>query len=52
MVDIDNQGGIQVFIKDLLNSGLLNGNTLTCTGETLAEQVDRLAPKEPDGRVI
>ena len=52
MVDIDNQGGIQVFIKDLLDSGLLNGNTLTCTGETLAEQVDRLAPKEPDGRVI
>ena len=52
MVDIDNQGGVQVFIKDLLVSGLLNGNTLTCTGETLAEQVDRLAPKEPDGRVI
>ena len=52
MVDIDNQGGVQVFIKDLLDSGLLNGNTLTCTGETLAEQVDRLAPKEPDGRVI
>ena len=52
MVDIDNKGGVQVFIKDLLDSGLLNGNTLTCTGETLAEQVDRLAPKEPDGRVI
>ena len=52
MVDIDYQGGVQVFIKDLLDSGLLNGNTLTCTGETLAEQVDRLAPKEPDGRVI
>ena len=28
MVDIDNQGGVQVFIKDLLDSGLLNGNTL------------------------
>ena len=52
MVDIDNEGGVQVFIRDLLDSGLLNGNTLTCTGETLAEQVDRLAPKAPDGRVI
>ncbi len=52
MVDIDNEGGVQILIKDLLNSGLLNGNTLTCTGETLAEQVDRLAPKKPDGRVI
>ena len=52
MVDIDNEGGVQVFIRDLLDSGLLNGNTLTCTGETLVEQVERLAPKEPDGRVI
>ena len=52
MVDIDNEGGVQVFIKDLLDSGLLNGNTLTCTGETLVQQVDRLAPKEPDGSVI
>ena len=52
MVDIDNEGGIQVFIKDLLDSGLLNGNTLTCTGETLQEQINRLAPKSPDGEVV
>ena len=52
MVDIDARGGIQVFVKDLLDSGLLNGNTLTCTGETLKEQIDRLNPKKPDGQVI
>jgi len=52
MVDIDNKGGIQVIIKNLLEAGLLNGETLTCTGETLAEQVERLSPPDPDGEVI
>ena len=52
MVDVDTKGGVQVFVKDLLDSGLLNGNTLTCTGETLEEQIKRIFPKEPDGEVI
>ncbi|PQM70026.1 MAG: dihydroxy-acid dehydratase [Rhodobacterales bacterium] len=52
MVDIDNKGGIQVIIKNLLEAGLLNGETLTCTGETLVEQVERLSPPDPDGEVI
>ena len=52
MVDIDNKGGIQVIIKNLLEAGLLNGKTLTCTGETLVEQVERLSPPDPDGEII
>jgi len=52
MVDIDGMGGVQVFVKDLLNAGLLNGDTLTCTGETLQQQIERLDPLEPDGDVI
>ena len=52
MVDIDEKGGVQVFVKDLLDSGLLNGNTLTCTGETLKEQIDSLSPSLPDGEVV
>ena len=52
MVDIDDKGGIQVIIKNLLEAGLLNGKTLTCTGETLVEQVERLSPPEPDGEII
>ena len=52
MVDIDEKGGIQVIVKTLLEAGLLNGGTLTCTGETLAEQVQRLNPPTPDGTVI
>lgn len=52
MVDIDEKGGVQVIVKELLDAGLLNGDTLTCTGETLAEQVARLDPPAPDGDVI
>ena len=52
MVDIDAKGGIQVFVRDLLNAGLLNGETLTCTGDTLSEQLDKLNPNLPDGKVI
>jgi len=52
MVDIDAKGGVQVIVKELMNAGLLNGDTLTCTGETLAEQVDRLNTADVDGTVI
>ncbi len=52
MVDIDEVGGIQVIVRELLEAGLLNGDMPTCTGETLAEQVARLAPPAPDGRVV
>ena len=52
MVDIDEKGGMQVIVKELLDAGLLNGDTMTCTGETLAEQVARLDPPAPDGTVI
>ena len=52
MVDIDAKGGMQVIVKELLDAGLLNGGTLTCTGETLADQIKRLNPPKPDGDVI
>ena len=52
MVDIDTKGGVQVIVKDLLEAGLLNGDTMTCTGETLSEQIKRLSPPNPDNEVI
>ena len=52
MVDIDEVGGVQVIVKELLEAGLLNGDVPTCTGETLAEQVARLDTPSADGRVI
>ena len=52
MVDIDRVGGVQVIVAELLRAGLLDGSVMTCTGETLSQQVARLAPKSPDGVVI
>lgn len=52
MIDVDAHGGLQVIVKELLDAGYLDGETVTCTGETLAEQVRRLDPPAPDGDVI
>src|SRR5262249_62433210 len=52
MVDIDAKGGLAVIVKELLDAGFLDGSCLTCTGETLAEQVARLRPPAPDQDVI
>jgi len=52
MVDIDAKGGLQVIVKELLAAGFLDGDCVTCTGESLAEQILRLEPREPDHDVI
>ncbi|MEM7258588.1 MAG: dihydroxy-acid dehydratase, partial [Pseudomonadota bacterium] len=52
MVDIHEKGGVQAIVQELMQAGLLYPDTLTCTGETLAEQVARLNPPAPDGTVI
>ncbi len=52
MVDIDNVGGVQMIARELLDAGLLNGDVMTCTGETLAAQIKRLEAKRADGKVV
>ena len=52
MTDIDRIGGVPVVMKALLDAGLLHGDALTCTGKTLAENLEELAPVAPDGDVI
>ena len=39
MVDLDRIGGVPVVLRALLDEGLLHGDTLTVTGETLAENL-------------
>jgi dihydroxy-acid dehydratase len=51
MVDVDEKGGLQVIVKELLDAGFLEGDVMTCTGETLTEQVRRLDPPGPDQEV-
>jgi dihydroxy-acid dehydratase len=52
MVDVDAKGGLQVIARELLDAGFLDGDAMTCTGETLAQQLRRLDPPPPDGVVI
>ncbi len=52
MVDVDAKGGLQVIVRELHEAGFLDGQSITCTGETLAEQVRRLDPPAPDQDVI
>jgi dihydroxy-acid dehydratase len=48
MADLDRIGGIPVVLRKLLSLGVLNGNTLTVTGETIRENISLLRVP-PDG---
>ncbi len=50
MVDVDAAGGLQVIVKELLDAGFLDGSALTCTGETLADQVPGWPRRPPTTR--
>jgi len=52
MRDVDRVGGIPVVMKALLDAGLLHGDVLTVTGLTLAENLERIDPADPDGTVL
>ena len=52
MVDVEAAGGLPAVVRELMSAGFLEEDALTCTGETLGEQVSRLAPPLPDHRVI
>ncbi len=44
MNDLHKVGGVPVVLKELLDAGLLHGDALTVTGETLAEAIERVDP--------
>lgn len=52
MNDFDRHGGIPVVMKALLDAGLLNGDALTVTGETLSENLAAMDIAPLDGDVI
>ena len=39
-------------MKELLDAGLLNGDALTVTGKTIAENLEEVGPPAPDGTVV
>jgi dihydroxy-acid dehydratase len=52
MFDVDRIGGVPVIMKALLDAGLLHGDCLTVTGQTVADNLARIAPPDPDGKVL
>ena len=52
MNDVDRVGGVPVVMKALLDAGLLNGDCLTVTGRTMAENLADLAPPDVDGTIV
>ncbi len=52
MVDVDRIGGVPVVMKTLLDAGLLHGDCLTVTGQTMAQNLADIAPPDPDGKVL
>ena len=52
MTDLDRVGGVPVVMRELLDAGLLDGDQLTVTGATVAENLTDLAPAAPDGTVV
>jgi dihydroxy-acid dehydratase len=52
MADVDRIGGIPVVLRALLDAGVLHGDTLTASGKTMAEELDAIAPPDPDGKII
>ena len=52
MHDIDHVGGLPVVMKALLDAGMIHGDALTCTGRTVAENLEELQPLPLDGEVI
>ena len=52
MTDVDRIGGIPVVLRALLDAGLLHGDALTVSGRTMAEELDAIAPPDPDGKII
>jgi dihydroxy-acid dehydratase len=52
MTDVDRVGGVPVVMRALLDAGLLNGDVLTVTGRTMAENLADIAPPDVDGKVL
>lgn len=52
MPDVDHIGGVPVVMKALLDAGLMNGDCLTVTGKTLAENLEAIKPPDVDGKVL
>lgn len=52
MADLDKVGGLPTVLRELLEAGLLDGDAMTVTGRTLAENLADCLPKRDDDVVV
>ena len=52
MSDLDKVGGVPMVLKHLLDNGMLNGDCMTVTGKTMAENLAEMDLPDPDGVVV
>jgi dihydroxy-acid dehydratase len=52
MASVDQVGGVPVVMKALLGAGLLDGDCLTVSGRTVAENLAELDPPDLDGKIL
>jgi dihydroxy-acid dehydratase len=52
MSDLDKVGGVPGVLKHLLDNDMLNGDCITVTGKTMAENLNAMDIAEPDGVVV
>lgn len=52
MADLQNVGGTPAVMKYLLEKGLLNGDCMTVTGRTVAENLEDLPDLAPDQKIV
>jgi dihydroxy-acid dehydratase len=52
MSDLDRIGGVPVVLRELLDAGLIDGDALTVTGKSMADNLSDLDPPGPDGEVV
>ncbi|MGV1037089.1 MAG: dihydroxy-acid dehydratase [Candidatus Nanopelagicales bacterium] len=52
MSDVDRVGGVPVVMRALYDAGLINGECMTVTGKTVAENLEALTTQNPDGEIL
>ena len=52
MSELNANGGIQPLMKTLLDKGLINGECITVTGKTIAENLENIDPYKEDQNII
>ena len=52
MSDVDRVGGVPVVMRALYDAGLINGDAMTVTGKSVAENLESITPPDPDGDIL